>query len=332
MFDLSFNLPFNLTFKRQGIQLTPPWPSAGRMTRWGYLYRTVAAVAVLLQLLGTASLPGASPQDDNRGETSRSYGDSADGILCETTVGMEGRLEQLVIPGGLLEVRPLVDRHEPLLLRIENAAPHGTDHRYDLAFSALEPGVYRLADYLQRSDGSKLEMPPWAIRVETTIPPGFVPLNPLTPAAIPSLGGYRIAIILGSMLWFLGLAFLLYSMRPPELPPPLTAAPQMTLAQRLGPLIAKARDGTLHSHEKAQLEQMLIGHWVERLDLRRLPPGELFAQLQAHPEAGPLLVQLERWFHRPGEAGDADLHSLLAPYAQTAAPLPQSSDGIQGQR
>jgi len=321
-----------LSFKRQGILLTPPQPSAARTTRCDCWHRTVAAVAILLQLLGTASLPGAWPEDDNRGESSQSYGDIADEILCETTVGMEGCLEQLVIPGGLLEVRPLVDRHEPLLLRIDNAAPHGTDHRYDLAFSALEPGVYRLADYLQRSDGSKLEMPPWAIRVEATIPTGFVPLNPLTPTAVPSLGGYRIAIILGSMLWFLGLAFLLYSLRPPDVPAPLTAAPQMTLAQRLRPLVAKARDGTLHSHEKAQLEQMLIGHWVERLDLRHLPPGELFSRLQADREAGPLLVQLERWFHRPEEGGDADLHSLLAPYAQTPATLPRSSDGIQGQR
>ena len=38
-----------------------------------------------------------------------------------------------------------------------------------------------------------------------------------------------------------------------------------------------------------------------------------------HPEAGPLLQQLESWLHRPGPADRVDVAGLLKPYQDVPA-------------
>src|SRR5438876_7853227 len=93
-----------------------------------------AAVAAVMALV--ASLP-------LRGEDLRA-----------TTVGMPARIEQLVLPGSELEVKPLEDRRQPVVLRIVTSYPHGTAFRYDLVYYSLEPGEFDLRDYLRRKDGS----------------------------------------------------------------------------------------------------------------------------------------------------------------------------------
>lgn len=41
--------------------------------------------------------------------------------------------------------------------------------------------------------------------------------------------------------------------------------------------------------------------------------------LKSHPEAGPLLQQLEIWLHRPGVVGQIDVNTLLSPYRHLQA-------------
>ena len=104
----------------------------------------------------------------------------------ETAVGMRGRIEQLVVPGSELEVKPLDDPRTPVVLRIVAVYPHGTAHRYDLEYWSLEPGTFDLRDYLRRKDGSTMENVP-ALRVEfaSVLPAGQVLPNKLESRSSP---------------------------------------------------------------------------------------------------------------------------------------------------
>ena len=102
-----------------------------------------------------------------------------------------------------------------------------------------------------------------------------------------------------------------------------TAAPAapLTLADRLGPLVERARSGELDTAQQAKLERLLLAHWRDRRDLGAAPVAEAVASLRQDEEAGPLFLQLERWLHRPDSGGDAvDLGELLAPYRGTPDP------------
>ncbi len=66
----------------------------------------------------------------------------------KSTVGMPARIEQRVLPGSELEVRPIDDRRAPIVLRILGVYPHGTAFRYDFVYYGLDPGTYDLKDLL----------------------------------------------------------------------------------------------------------------------------------------------------------------------------------------
>ena len=64
------------------------------------------------------------------------------------SVGMAQQLEQVVLPGSPLEVKPLEDRHDPFVLRIVNMYPHGSDHRYDFEYYASGARQLQLGELL----------------------------------------------------------------------------------------------------------------------------------------------------------------------------------------
>jgi hypothetical protein len=232
----------------------------------------------------------------------------------EAKVGMAVRIEQVVLPGSELEVKPLDDRKAPVVLRIESVAPHGTAHRYDLVYYGLEPGTFDLKSYLRRKDGSSAaDLPALPVTIRSVLPPGQVEPNRLELQASPWLGGYRLALILGGAVWVVGLATILFARRRKAAAVAEAARP-VTLADRLRPLVERALAGRLAQPERAELERMLLGYWRRRLDLDGMKPAEAFAVLRRHAEAGPLLEQLENWLHRPGPAEDVDLNALLKPY------------------
>src|SRR5262249_23454968 len=90
-----------------------------------------------------------------------------------TLVGMRGHLDGVVLPGSELEVRPLEDSQAPFVLRIANVYRHGTAHRYDFVYYALEPRTYDLTRYLRRKDGSPMQnLPPLEVEVKGLLGPG----------------------------------------------------------------------------------------------------------------------------------------------------------------
>ncbi len=231
-----------------------------------------------------------------------------------TTVGVPARIAELVLPAPALEVAP-ADAGSPIVLRILARSPHGTAFRYDLEFYALDPGEFDLARWLRPVDGSQASaLQPIPVSVRSVLPAGQV--LPHEPAAgrVPGFGGYRSLLIAGGVAWVLGLAAILFAGRSRRRAEEAARTRPRTLAERLRPLVERARAGELSRRERAQLELSLLAWWRRRLELEQRRPEEALALLHAHPEAGPLLRSLEDWLHRPDPSAKVDIAALLEPY------------------
>ena len=241
--------------------------------------------------------------------------------VSKSSVGMPARIEQRVLAGSELEVRPIDDRRAPIVLRILGVYPHGTAFRYDFVYYGLDPGTYDLKNLLRRKDGSPTaDLPPIPVLIEPLLPPGQLEPHPLSLSASPWLGGYRLYMLIGGLAWLFGLAAILLVRRGKHVASGEAAGRALTLADRLKPLVDKALAGKLGSGEQAELERLLIGYWRRRLKLEDAPPAKLIMLLRNHDEAGPLLRRLEDWLHRPaGTVGPVDVAALLKPYQAIAA-------------
>jgi hypothetical protein len=229
---------------------------------------------------------------------------------------MTGWLEGVVLPGPELEAKPLTDRRSPVVLRVAQVYPHGTAFRYDLEYFALEPGTHDLSEYLRRQDGlPAADLPPIMVKVNPVLPPGQVEPNRLEIEPGPRVGGYRVLLIILGCVWAIGLAVIVASFFLPRRRLPATASDQpVSLADRLRPLVEGAVAGTLSRAQLADLERALLTYWRKRLGLESAEPGEAIESLRRHPDAGPLLAQLEAWLHHPGPSAPGDVGNLLAPY------------------
>lgn len=248
--------------------------------------------------------------------------------LGRASVGMSGTLRDLVLPGSELEVAP-VTRESVLILRIDAVRPHGDAFRYDFTWYGLEPGTYALAPYLVRKDGSSTaDLPEHSFTVTSLLAPGQV--EPHRPAAgeLPSLGGYQAMLILGGILWFAGLVWILARFKKRTQQAASSAARRVSLAERLRPLVAAARAKELSPAGRAELELALLAFWRKRLGLAERDPLLALRELRAHAEAGPLLQGLEDWLHRPDPPA-VDLEQLLAPYADLPADALELSSALE---
>jgi hypothetical protein len=232
----------------------------------------------------------------------------------EATVGMRGRAVQIVLPGSELEAKPLEDSRVSVVLRIAAVYPHGTAHRYDLEFYGLDPGTYDLRDYLRRKDGSVMDdVPPLKLVVHSVLPAGQILPHELAPSRSPWLGGYRLALIVAGVLWFVGLLAILFVGRRKKRDDAESAKP-LTVADRLRPLIESGLAGKLTQSQRAELERTLLAFRRRKLRLEEVKPAEAMARMRSHSDASQLLDQLDKWLHRPGHNSNVDVDTLLRPY------------------
>lgn len=239
-----------------------------------------------------------------------------------TSVGMPARIEQLILPGSELVAKP-IDAATPVVLRIVASYPHGTAFRYDIEYYGLEPGEYDLRDYLQRKDGTAMDdVPALKVQIDPVLPPGQIEPNPLETRLLPKLGGYRVlATVLGAG-WVVGLLFILFYRRRKATDEEVEGAETLSLAERLEPLVKQAIAGTLTKPQRAELERMLLSHWRSRLGLAETEAAKAIIELKQHPEAGALLLQLERWLHQPESRREhVDVAQLLEPYRTVDAQI-----------
>jgi hypothetical protein len=235
---------------------------------------------------------------------------------AETTVGMTGRLEAVVLPGTELEAKRDTDHRAPVVVWITHVYPHGTEFRYDIEYYGLEPGVHDLRNYLQRKDrSSTADLPPLLVKVNPVLPPGQIEPHAPEVQPGPRLGGYRLLLIVLGSLWGLGfLAILASFFFPRRKRAVVVTDTPVSLADRLRPLVEGAAAGKLSHAELAGLERGLLAYWRRRLGLENVEPAAAMERLRDHPEAGPLLARLEDWLHRPEPSGPIDVPKLLAPY------------------
>lgn len=237
----------------------------------------------------------------------------------KVSVGMTQQIQQIVLPGNPLVVKPL-DRNSPIVIRIVETFPHGSDTRYDLEFYGLEPGTYDLSTYLQRADGTPAtDLPSIPVVIESLLPDGQVTPHDLKNISQTPLGGYSLALIVGAVVWLLVLIAIIYWVlrgfyRPQQ---ELIDEQRVPVAERLKPLVEAALSGTLDQSQQALLERTLVMFWRDRLDLHTTSAADALAQLRAHEEAGELLRVLEQWLHQPPQRRpQINVADLLAPYQQ----------------
>lgn len=247
--------------------------------------------------------------------------------LSKSSVGLPQRINQIVLPGTELEVRPSEDHDEPLVLRVVATYKHGTAYRYDLEFYCLEPGKFDLRQALRRKDGTPADdLPPLPVEIASLLPAGQILPAALAVKPAPRLGGYRMLLAVLGAVWALGLAAILFVGRQRKRALAAAAATGPTLADQLRPLVAAAMAGQLNSDGQAQLERLLLGYWSRRLRLTDIEPAEAIAALRRDDQAGELLRQVEAWLHRPGGAGQVDVSAMLAPYRNLPAEIESTSD------
>ena len=231
------------------------------------------------------------------------------------TVGKPARIDQIVLPGSELVVKRVEDSRAPIVLRIVQSYPHGTAFRYDLVYYGLEPGEYDLREYLERRDGSTTgDLSPMKVEIRAMLPPGQVEPSLLESRKAPRLGGYRLVLIAGAIVWVAGLLAILFGRRRRGHSANANREQPLTLADRLRPLVLDAMAGTLDRTRQAELERILLDYWRERLNLTDANAADAIARLRQHEEAGRLLRQLEMWLHQPGKASEVDVAALLQPY------------------
>ncbi|MAG94910.1 MAG: hypothetical protein CMJ48_14375 [Planctomycetaceae bacterium] len=184
------------------------------------------------------------------------------------SVGMSARIEQIVLPGSELVVKPIEDYDSPVIVRIVETYPHGDAFRYDMIYYGLDPGTYDLRDYLQRADRTSLDdLQPINIEVRAVLPPGQIEPHKLNAGEHPSLGGYRTLTIVLGVNWVLGLLLIVFYRRGRRATGDETSVATPCLADRLRPYVDDAIAGKLTRNQLAQLERMLLAHWRGRLGL-----------------------------------------------------------------
>ena len=271
--------------------------------RLRHVVLAVTSAAILcVAANGQSQLP---PEEDNQSH--------------ESSVGMSQKIEQIILPGSELEAVPVEDRQQPIVLRVVATFPHGSDFRYDLEYYGLDPGEYNLADYLRRIDGSSTDdLPAISVTIKPLLEPGQVLPHALEAKQLPWLGGYRLLLVLGGLLWFGVLMALIFWRKKTPIADHTTLARQATVADRLRAFAHEAKEGRLTADRHAELEHLLLAHWRKKLNVAHLSPGKAIAALREDDEAGELLRTLERWLHAPNVSGkptdDIDIEALLRPY------------------
>lgn len=235
--------------------------------------------------------------------------------LASATVGAPRVIEDVILPGSEMVAKPLAGDPE-MIVQIVDAIPHGDSFRYTIRFSGLEPGEHNLADWLVRKDGSASgELPAIPVTIESLLPAGQITPNQLPEGWIPNMGGYKVVMAIAAAIWGLVLLALMFGGRKKKAQQEESGPPPRTLADLLKDRLEAAFENQVGPEKYAELERMLFSMWRKRLGYESLPLQEAMAKIKSDKQAGPLMVQLENWMHRPASDNqEVDLSKLLEPY------------------
>lgn len=236
--------------------------------------------------------------------------------MADKGIGLENDVEITLDRGDYLP-KSMSDR-TPLILRLEQIKPAANGRfTYRFHYISFEPGSYRLADYLIHLDGTPAtDLGETPIEIRSILPTDFQgELNAFSPLPFPALGGYRMLLGGLAVMWLCGLPALIWlGRKKTALAVVEEIIPAPSYAERIRPFVEAAAMGNLTATDQATLERLLTGYWREKIAQPEQRMGEALTALKAHPEAGSLLLALERWLHRPCGASRAEIEKLLKPY------------------
>jgi len=236
--------------------------------------------------------------------------------VLEANVGMMASIQQVIFPGTELIPRRTDPRTAAVVVRIDAVYPHADGFRYDLTWSAYEPGVHDLAGFLERKDGTSTdELPPLKVTATSVLPPDRVAPNAPEPGETASAGGYRTVIWIAVVIWIVGFVVLLATGRKKsQEESDVTADSPRTRLEAIRQLLQSATaESNFSVADKARLEGLIVGFWREHKQIQELSAPVAIRQLQEDPDAGPLLKTLERWLYDRPQFSSIDVASLLMP-------------------
>lgn len=288
--------------------------------------------AWLLVLVFSVILPVTSAQ--NRDEQPTGANIEGDKVL-ELTVGMSGKITQVVLPGSLLKAKEVDPRRTPIVVRIDAVFPHGENNRYDLTWFGLEPGPHNISDYLVREDGtSAADLPTISVNVKSILPSNRLRPNEVQQGFLARIGGYRVAVTLAVVVWIGGLLAILFVGRNKKVES-AAEIDQQTLSpvDRIQQLIEQAiKAGELGTADKADLDMRILNFFRGRRNLGDVAMGEALSALKNDEQAGPLLTGLERWFYSKNPPAADEVAAMLQPLknltmAGDASTQPATAEG-----
>jgi hypothetical protein len=233
--------------------------------------------------------------------------------------------------GPRLRAKPEQTLASPMLVRIASTRPGDSGaFIYRLDFLGAVAGPHDLRDLLEHDDGSPAtDLPAMSVDVVSQLPPNHgtdvygIPDPPFT-----LIGWYREFLIITAIAW-IAIPILILIRRALRRRPPVVApvsVPAPSLADELRPLLEAAKARAMTITERGRLELLLYRFWKEHLGIASGTQAQAIASLRAHPQAGQLLLAVERWLHqrdRGSETADPDVASLLEPFRSvTLAPAP----------
>ncbi|WP_425619381.1 hypothetical protein NA78x_003121 [Anatilimnocola sp. NA78] len=212
------------------------------------------------------------------------------------TIGVEGK-RTLEIVGPQLIAAPFTPG-DALSVRIAGIEPTATGFRYDIRYMAFGPGEHDIGKSLVRPDGKPPPLQPeFAVSVAALLPETYSgELYATRSSPIDLHTNYTVVMTLAWGLWALLLVPLIWygtqwRGRTSAAPP----AP--SISERLRLLLKQAATADLTAEQQADLEQLLLAFWSQRLNLSQQRLSETIQQLRRHPQAGPQWNSVERWFH-----------------------------------
>ena len=130
------------------------------------------------------------------------------------------------------------------------------------------------------------------------------------------------------MVWVIGLFLILFVGRGKK-QKTVNGVRVVSMADRLRPMVSDAIAGKLDQQQYGDLEMSLVAFWRKKLGKEKMDAATAISELKQHEEAGPLLRQLERWLHEPGQADQVDVAELLKPYENLPADaLPTTTNTV----
>jgi hypothetical protein len=220
----------------------------------------------------------------------------------EVTIGVEGR-RTITFAGPLLRAAPFTPG-DALAVRIAGTQPSADGYEYDLRYMAFGPGELDLGKSLVGPAGNPPPTrPELVVSIPALIPESYSgELYRTANSSIDLHTNYRFYMTLSWIVWALLLIPLIYFSRDWTLRT-TTLPPEPSIPERLRLLLARAAAKKLSAVEQADLEQLLLAFWSQRLHLEEQRLSDTIQQLRQHPQASEQWSRVEQWLHARAVSG-----------------------------